>query len=121
MRTDGYTPFAQTRKPGFAPGYDLVGVIEALGCAPTTTWPKWQHSPSTTYGYGMLTLSITNFYWRVQRQRFQANFEEVMVRAVRQGRLDPAVRLLWRLKINEMLVMRRGIMGNLEILADQGA
>ena len=74
---------------------------------------EWLAVPCTKYESTLTsTVSVTNFYC-AQRQRFRVDFEEVMVSAVREGRLDPALGLLWRLsdalKINEMLVMGEGL------------
>ena len=71
----------------------------------------------------MSFFSVTNHYWRGQRDRYRKDFEAVLLRAVREGDLAPAIGSLWQLKdaveINEMLVSGRGITGKLEMLVDQ--
>lgn len=71
----------------------------------------------------MSFFSVTNHYWRGQRERFREDFENVLLRAVREGRLRPAIGSLWQLKdaveINQMLASGRGITGKLEMLVDE--
>jgi NADPH:quinone reductase len=71
----------------------------------------------------MSFFSVTNHYWRGQREKFREDFEDVLLLAVREGRLNPAIGSLWQLKdaveINEMLASGRGITGKLEMIVDE--
>jgi NADPH:quinone reductase-like Zn-dependent oxidoreductase len=71
----------------------------------------------------MSFFSVTNHYWRGQREKFREDFENVLLLAVREGRLRPAIGSLWQLKdaveINEMLATGRGITGKLEMIVDE--
>jgi NADPH:quinone reductase-like Zn-dependent oxidoreductase len=61
----------------------------------------------------MTFFSVTNHYWRAQRDRFRNDFEEVIVAAVRDGRLEPVIGPLFQLKdavrVNEMFSTGEGV------------
>jgi NADPH2:quinone reductase len=69
----------------------------------------------------MSFFSVTNHYWRAQRDLFKSDFE-VLLQAVRKGTLNPVVGSLWQLKdaveINERLVHGEGVVGKMEMLVD---
>ena len=71
----------------------------------------------------MTFFSVTNHYWKAQREKFRTDYEEVIVPAVRDGRLKPVIGPLFQLKdavrINEMLSTGEGVVGKLEMLVDE--
>ena len=71
----------------------------------------------------MAFFSVTNMYWKAQRDTFRKDFEDVLLRAVREGKLNPVIGGLYRLsdavKINEMLAGGQGVMGKLEMIVDE--
>ncbi|MCJ1384433.1 hypothetical protein MMC17_007549 [Xylographa soralifera] len=70
----------------------------------------------------MSFFSVTGDYWRGRREVFREDFEGVLLRAVREGRLQPVVGKLWRLedavRVNERLASGEGVLGKMEMLVD---
>ncbi|KIX94493.1 uncharacterized protein Z520_09879 [Fonsecaea multimorphosa CBS 102226] len=68
--------------------------------------------------------SVTNHYWKAQREVFKNDFENELLRPVRSKSLVPVVSKLWRLEdaveINELLATGRGVMGKHEMVVDEG-
>ncbi|MCJ1399941.1 hypothetical protein MMC11_003144 [Xylographa trunciseda] len=61
MRAGGYVRDPRTRSPGFTPGYDLVGVIEALG-EPSATTTAPQSQPTFHAGDLVASMSVIGAY-----------------------------------------------------------
>jgi hypothetical protein len=71
----------------------------------------------------MTFFSVTNSYWRAQRDIFKKDFEDVMLKAVRDGSLDPFLggkfRLEDKVKVDEMLASGEGVKGKLIYIVDE--
>lgn len=66
--------------------------------------------------------SVTNHYWRAQRDAFRHDFEHVLLKLVRTKSLLPVVSKLWKfedaVEINEVLATGQGLMGKHEMVID---
>ena len=71
----------------------------------------------------MTFFSVTNHYWRAQRERFRKDYEEIIVPALTDEKLKPIVGPLFQLKdpvrLNKMLSTGERVVGKLEMLADE--
>jgi len=113
---------------------DGVGKVIAIGFMAniredgTGTIPQSSHADPIAFAAArperMSFFSVTNHYWRGRREDFFRDFEDVLLKAVRKGELNPKIGGLWKLKdaikINEMLVSGDGVVGKLEMLVDPG-
>jgi NADPH:quinone reductase len=68
--------------------------------------------------------SVTNSYWRAEKEVFKQDLRDVMVRAVREGRLEPFVGGVYRLEdkvvVDGMLASGKGVRGKLVYAVDEG-
>ena len=71
----------------------------------------------------MSFFSVTNHYWRAQREVFKRDFEDVMLKGVRKGTLEPFIGRVFRLeekvKVDEMLAGGVGAKGKLVYVVDE--
>lgn len=67
--------------------------------------------------------SVTNHFWKAQRQAFRQIFENELLAAVRSGELAPRITKTWRLddviKLHHNLATGKDIQGKNEIVVDQ--
>ena len=72
----------------------------------------------------MAFFSVTNDYWRGARGRFMSDFDDVLMKLVRSGELEPVVEGVYKLedavKINEMLATGKGVRGKMVMVVDEG-
>lgn len=71
----------------------------------------------------MSFFSVTNHYWRAQRDVFISDFRDVLVKAVRENRLEPFVGGVFRLddkvRVDGMMASGEGVKGKLVYLIDE--